>query len=258
MLLEGKVAVVYGAGGSIGAPTARAFAREGARVSLAGRTRARLAPVAAAIAAAGGAADVAEVDALDEAAVEAHLAGVVEAAGRIDVLFNAIGMEDVQGRPLTEMAFEDFFRPIAKAARSQFLTARAAGRQMASQGAGVIITVTAGPPEATANVGGFGPACEMIEGLWRGLAAELSPKGVRVVGLRSAGSPELGRLPGHARPARRRRRRHPRRARLEHADGPAAFGGGGGRGRGARRLGPGERAHRHLRARDLRLARGLT
>jgi len=99
-------------------------------------------------------------------------------------------MEDIQGPPLTEMPFEDFFRPIAKAARSQFLTARAAARHMAARGSGVIMTVTAGPPEAVANIGGFGPACEMIEGLWRGLAAELSPKGVRVISLRSAESPD--------------------------------------------------------------------
>ena len=232
MLLEDKVAVVYGAGGSIGAPTARAFAREGARVHLAGRRRATLEPVAAAIAAAGGKAELAEVDALDEAAVEAHLAAVAAAAGRLDVLFNAIGMEDVQGPPLTEMPFEDFFRPIAKAARSQFLTARAAARRMAAQGSGVLITVTAGPPDATANIGGFGPACALIEGLWRGLAAEVSAQGVRVVGLRSAGSPDStdfqAMLAQHAAAGADVLRR----ARREHADAPPALGGGGRRGGG--------------------------
>ena len=98
MLLENKNAVIYGAGGAIGGAVARAFAREGARVFLAGRT-------------------LATPDA-------------------------------------------------------------------------VALTITAGPREATSNIGGFGAACETIEGLWRGWAAELGPHGVRVVCLRPAGSPE--------------------------------------------------------------------
>ncbi len=69
MLLEGKNAVIYGGGGSIGGAVAKAFAREGARVFLAGRTKATLDAVAEQI---GGAAETAVVDALDEAAVDAH------------------------------------------------------------------------------------------------------------------------------------------------------------------------------------------
>ena len=65
MLLEGKNAVIYGGGGAIGGAVARAFAGEGGRVFLAGRTRSKLEEVAAAIRSAGGAAEAAEVDALD-------------------------------------------------------------------------------------------------------------------------------------------------------------------------------------------------
>jgi 3-oxoacyl-[acyl-carrier protein] reductase len=72
VLLEGKNAVVYGGGGAIGGVVARAFAREGAKVFLAGRTRAKLEKVAEEIRAAGGVAETAEVDALDERAVDAH------------------------------------------------------------------------------------------------------------------------------------------------------------------------------------------
>ena len=71
-LLADKVAVVYGGGGAIGGSCARVFAREGARVFLAGRTRAKLDTVARDIAAAGGHADVTALDVLDEAAVRAH------------------------------------------------------------------------------------------------------------------------------------------------------------------------------------------
>jgi 3-oxoacyl-[acyl-carrier protein] reductase len=65
-LLEGKNAIIYGAGGGIGRGVARTFAREGARVFLAGRTKARLDAVAGRIAEEGGQADVAVVNTLDE------------------------------------------------------------------------------------------------------------------------------------------------------------------------------------------------
>ena len=78
MLLEDKVAVIYGAGGSIGGAVARAFAREGARVFLAGRTKAQLDKVADEIRRNGGAADTAVVDALDERAVDEYVNAVVE------------------------------------------------------------------------------------------------------------------------------------------------------------------------------------
>ncbi|MCA1570388.1 MAG: SDR family NAD(P)-dependent oxidoreductase, partial [Chloroflexi bacterium] len=111
MLLENKNAVVYGAGGSVGGAVARAFAREGAKVFLTGRTRDRLEAVAEEIAAAGGEAEVAEVDALDRNVIEAHAASVAEAGG-IDVSFNAIWIRgDLQGTPLLEMSVDDYTTP---------------------------------------------------------------------------------------------------------------------------------------------------
>jgi NAD(P)-dependent dehydrogenase (short-subunit alcohol dehydrogenase family) len=134
MLLSAKVAVIYGAGGTVGGAVARTFAREGARVYLAGRTRAPLDAVADEIRANGGTATVATVGASDEQAVEAHAADLVERAGLIDALFNAIGMQDVQGTPLIEMPVKDFIQPVEVATCTQFLTARAVGRHMAKQG----------------------------------------------------------------------------------------------------------------------------
>jgi 3-oxoacyl-[acyl-carrier protein] reductase len=189
-LLLDKIAVIYGGGGAIGGAVARAFAREGAKVFLAGRTLAKLDAVAREISTSGGMAEAAQVDALDEQAVTEHADAVAGKAGRIDVLFNAIGMEDVQGTPLLDMSLEDFLHPITVAMRSQLLTARAVARRMVEKGSGVILTIVAGPPEAIPYLGGFGPACEAIQGLWRGLAAELGPRGVRLMGLRSAGSPD--------------------------------------------------------------------
>jgi 3-oxoacyl-[acyl-carrier protein] reductase len=126
MLPENKSAVIYGGGGKVGGAIARAFAREGARVSLAGLTLASLDEVAEETTAAGGVAQTVRVDALDEWAVEEHADEMVEKAGGIDVSFNAIFNGDVQGRLLAEMPFDDFARPIMIAVRNQFLTARTA------------------------------------------------------------------------------------------------------------------------------------
>lgn len=134
MLLENKNAVIYGGGGHIGGAIARAFAREGARVFLAGRTLAKLDAVANEISAAGGVAETARVDALDQPAIAKYIAEVARKAGSIDVSFNAIGIEDVQGTPLIEMPLEDFAQPITIAARTQFLTAKAVAPHMIRKG----------------------------------------------------------------------------------------------------------------------------
>ncbi len=111
MLLDDKRAVMYGGGGSIGGAVARAFAREGAKVSLAGRTRATLEEVAEAVRATGGAAETAEVDALDEQAVDRHADAVAAQAGRIDISFNLITHPHTHGTPLAKMAVDDFMAP---------------------------------------------------------------------------------------------------------------------------------------------------
>src|SRR5215217_519801 len=132
MLLEDKNAVIYGGGGKVGSVVARAFAREGARLFLAGRTIESLEEVADDIRSSGGVAETAQVD--------EHADAVAEKAGGIDISFNLISYEDVQGTPLAEMPLEDFERPVVNAVRTQFLTSRAAARHMISQGSGVILT----------------------------------------------------------------------------------------------------------------------
>jgi NAD(P)-dependent dehydrogenase (short-subunit alcohol dehydrogenase family) len=190
MLLEDKKAIVYGGSGSVGGAVARAFAREGAHVFLAGRSLAALDEVAREIAAAGGVAETAQVDALDEVAVEEHADAVAEKAGGIDISFNAIFNDDVQGQPLSEMPFEHFVRPITKAMRNQFLTARAVARHMVERGSGVILTITGGYREAFPTIGGTVVAWAAIEAQCREWACELGPQGVRVVWLRTTGLPE--------------------------------------------------------------------
>jgi NAD(P)-dependent dehydrogenase (short-subunit alcohol dehydrogenase family) len=193
MLLQNKVAVIYGAGGAIGGAVAQAFAAEGARVFLTGRLRAPVEAVATDIVAAGGSAEAAEVDAIDEPAVDRHLLEVLGKAGRIDISFNAIGIPDAKilGVPLTELDTETFALPIAAYTTSYFLTAHLAAAHMIPKKSGVIMTVTALPARmGTRNNGGYGPAMAAKEALTRDLSAELAPHGIRVVGLRPHGIPE--------------------------------------------------------------------
>jgi 3-oxoacyl-[acyl-carrier protein] reductase len=189
MLQENKVAVIYGAGGSIGGAVARAFAREGARVSLAGRTQSKLDKVADQIRANGGVADTAAIDALDERTVDEYVDSVVEVAGYIDISFNVISYGDVQ-EPLTEISVEDFIRPITTAMRSQFLTTRAAARHMVGRGSGVILAFGGDGAQTLPGLGGFKVALDAIEGLRRQWACELGPNGIRVVTLKTGGVPE--------------------------------------------------------------------
>src|SRR5215218_3764740 len=151
VLLEGRSAVIYGGGGSIGSAVARAFAREGARVFLAGRTRETLDAVAADIRAAGGAADTAQVDALDERAVDEHAAAVVADSGRLDISMNVIAHPYTHGVPMAEMSADDFMRPVEVAARTTFITARAAARHMIPQRSGVILAF-GGPGDRSAPI----------------------------------------------------------------------------------------------------------
>ena len=190
MLLENKNAIIYGGGGAIGGGVAQTFAREGARVFLAGRTRKSLDVVAKDIRSAGGSAEVDKLDALDEQAVDEHARAVASLAGSIDVSFNLISRGDVQGIPLLEMTAEDFVRPITTGITTNFITARAAARRMSEQGSGVILALDSGSANGSPMMGGTGPADAATDTFIRNLAAEIGPHGVRVVGIWTAGVPE--------------------------------------------------------------------
>jgi NAD(P)-dependent dehydrogenase (short-subunit alcohol dehydrogenase family) len=193
MMLKDKVAVIYGAGGAIGSSVARAFASEGANLFLTGRHLAPVNVVAKDVVSANGSAEAAEVDALDEQAVDNHLQSVIDKAGRVDISFNAVGVPDTKilGVPLIELDIEQFSLPITTYTTSYFVTARLAARRMVANKSGVIMRITAlhsrtGIP----LVGGYGPAMAAMEALTRDLSAELAPQGIRVVGLRPQAMPE--------------------------------------------------------------------
>jgi NAD(P)-dependent dehydrogenase (short-subunit alcohol dehydrogenase family) len=194
MILKNKNAVIYGAGGAIGGAVARAFAREGARVFLTGRNLASVAATAKDIGAAGGVAETAQVDALDEHAVEKHIGAVVKQAGTIDISFNAITpvpQPGTQGIPIAQLPVESFTAPITAYMRSYFLTARAAARRMVENRSGVILIHTPEPARLGAPlVGGMGPAWAAMEAFNRNLSAEFGSYGIRAVCIRSTGLPE--------------------------------------------------------------------
>jgi 3-oxoacyl-[acyl-carrier protein] reductase len=188
-ILHDKHAVVFGAGGSIGAAVAKEFAAEGAEVFLAGRTKSNVEEVTRQITAAGGQAHAEVIDALDGSAVDKYLDGIARQSGRLDIVFNAIGplVEDYgNGKHAIDLAIEEFMVPLTTIVKSQFITARAAARHMVKQHSGVIIFLTGSP--ARGHVEGataIGTAFGAIESFMENLAVEISPAGVRSVCLRA-------------------------------------------------------------------------
>jgi 3-oxoacyl-[acyl-carrier protein] reductase len=181
-MLENKTAVIYGAGGAIGGAVARGFADAGARVYLAGRSKARLEKVASDI---GDTAGVAEVDALDEQDVAAHADAVAADAGGIDIALNAVAFPFVHGVPFVEVAVEDVMYPIDAFLRTNLITAQAIARHMTSRGSGTILTLsTAASRVVLPGTLGYGTTGTMVEVVSERLAVELGPSGVRVVCLR--------------------------------------------------------------------------
>jgi 3-oxoacyl-[acyl-carrier protein] reductase len=151
VLLEGKNAVIYGGGGTIGGAVARA----------------------------------------DAQAVDEHADAVAAQAGSLDVSLNVIAHGDVQGTPMVEMELADYVRPVVTAVSTTFLTARAAARHMIPQGSGVILAFGgSGDPLRGYNLGGLQVAFEAIESMRKQLSSELGRHGIRFVTLRSGGVPE--------------------------------------------------------------------
>ncbi len=164
MLLRDKHAVIYGGGGAIGSAVAAAFEREGAFVYCPPHS---------------------EVDALDEAAVDAHAAGLPQ----LDISFNLISHDVLQGTPMVEMAVEDYVRPVEIAVRTNFITARAAARRMTAGGV-ILFFGGEGDPPRGYSLGALQTGFHAVEAMRRQLAVELGSRGIRTVTLRTGGIAE--------------------------------------------------------------------
>ncbi|MEU4393850.1 SDR family oxidoreductase [Kribbella sp. NPDC023855] len=185
LLLSDKNAVIYGGGGAIGGAIARVFAREGARVFIAGRTQAKLDVVARDIAAAGGKVETAQVNVFDQQAVEKHAAEVAVAGGSIDIALNAVSVMHDQGTFLADLSLEEFLRPIDGFLRTLFITSKAVAPHMGRARPGVILTLSEpGSKLAIGGILGHSVSAAGKEAFSRVLAAELAPSNIRVIGIR--------------------------------------------------------------------------
>ena len=202
-ILQGKRALVFGAGGSIGAAVAREFAAEGAEVFISGRKRCELGEVKQQIVAAGGRARTAVVDALNDSEVAKYIDGIIAKAAGIDIVFNAIGPRATEygnGKHAVDLTVEEYMVPLATIVKPVFIPARNAARQMIKQRSGTIIGLTGSPaPGHVEGATAIGTAFGAIETFMENLAFELGPKGVRVVCLRTTANTDSNAIRGTAR-----------------------------------------------------------
>ncbi len=174
--LDGKRALITGAGRGIGLAGAAALAAAGAHVTLAARSRDEIEAGAHAIRAEGGSANAMPLDMTDLAAV----ARAIAAAEPFDVFLNNAGMN--RPKPFTEVPVEDFDAIMGLNVRSAFFAAQAVARRLIEAGrGGSIINVSS----QMGHVGGAGRTvyCASkfaVEGLTKAMAIELGPHGIRV------------------------------------------------------------------------------
>jgi len=179
MRLEGKVALVTGAGGGLGSAIAKRFAAEGAALMCADRDPAGAAATAAAITGSAGIAEAMRADVVDPAQCEAQVAETVRRFGRIDIAVNNAGI--ALHRLALDTSLEDWDRVLRINLTGSFLTAQAAARRMVAQGGGRIIQIGSISGQR-GNMGGiaYGASKAAVMHLCKVLAVELSGQGVMV------------------------------------------------------------------------------
>ena len=177
--LDGKVALVTGAGRGIGRAVALALAAAGAELILNSRTPAELDALAGEIAATGGRARSLPFDVIDSAKARAAIAGLP----RLDILVNNAGMNRPQ--PFLEVDEAILDRMIALNVKAAFVIAQAAARPMVAAGSGVIVNMSSqmGHVGSERDRTAYVMTKHAIEGLTKAMAVELAPKGVRVVSI---------------------------------------------------------------------------
>ena len=177
--LDGKTALVTGAGRGIGRATALALAGAGAELILVSRTRSQLEEVRREIASTGGKAQVLPFDVTDACGMRAAFAGI----RRLDILVNNAGLNRPQ--PFLEVDEPTLNLLLGLNVRAAFLVAQAAARLMAASGGGVIINMSSqmGHVGSDLNRTVYVMTKHAIEGLTKAMAVELAPKGVRVVSI---------------------------------------------------------------------------
>jgi len=191
--MKSKTVVIFAGYGATGEAVATSFANAGAHVVVTGRDLKKAQAVRDKLKSAGLDAVAGEVDALDESQVERTIRTAVEKTGRIDVVFNAIGLpqQGIQGTPLLKLDVDNLMAPVSFYLKSHYLTSKYAATHMMQQKSGVILFHTPEPARIAAPLtGGMSPAWAAMESLSRLISAETAQFGVRTVVIRTTGIPE--------------------------------------------------------------------
>jgi 3-oxoacyl-[acyl-carrier protein] reductase len=176
-LIEGRVSLVTGASRGIGRAIARAFAAEGARVVLAARDAAKLAEAVAEIRASGGQAEALALDVGDRASVEAGIASVVAAHGRIDHLVNNAGV--TRDNLLLRMKDAEWQQVIETNLTGSFLCTQAVLKPMIKQKSGRIVTITSVVGLAgNAGQANYAASKAGLIGFTKSVAREVASRGI--------------------------------------------------------------------------------
>jgi NAD(P)-dependent dehydrogenase (short-subunit alcohol dehydrogenase family) len=177
--LDGKTALVTGAGRGIGRAVALALAAAGAELVLVSRTSSQLQEVAREIASHGGKAQALPLDVTHSDAIREAFAGI----DRLDILVNNAGLNRPQ--PFIEVDEPTLDLLLGLNIRAAFLVAQAATRLMVANGGGVIINMSSqmGHVGSDLNRTVYVMTKHAVEGLTKAMAVELAPKGVRVVSI---------------------------------------------------------------------------
>lgn len=186
MVLKNKIAVIFAAHGEISQAVSDAFAQEGAKLYLSSRDLDKLKKIKTRLEKKGAEVEIQKVDACKEEEIEAFFKEVIRQKGKVDIVFNGIGLRPSQhayGSPTTQLSFEQFMKPLEVQLGSQFLTSRIAARYMQeTQSQGTILTLTSSLSRMKVPfMTGFVSACTAIEGLTRGMAAEFGMQGIKVI-----------------------------------------------------------------------------
>jgi NAD(P)-dependent dehydrogenase (short-subunit alcohol dehydrogenase family) len=189
--LEGKIAVIAGAGSGVGRASALRFAEEGASVICADIDPDRAKETVSLVEAAGGTAVAERCDVSQDADVAATVAGAVDRFGRLDIMYNNVGIPTPRlGMPFEEHTLEDFERLTSVNFRGVFLGCKHAVIQFKKQGPGGVILNT-GSVAGLVGWGGtvYGATKGAVHQLTKAVAIETAPFGIRVNAICPAGMP---------------------------------------------------------------------